>query len=117
MPVIAALLTIIGYSVNDSMVLWSRLSAPVKKGAQRVHRITEEVDRILSRTLLTSLSTLIPAITILLVGLEPLRGFAWAVLVGTVAGTFSSMFVVASFVAYGVASETAPMTEPVITGS
>ena len=99
MPVIAALLTIVGYSVNDSMVLWSYLSKPGARdeGKSPRERVTEVVDRILSRTVLTSLSTMVPAVTILIAGLEPLRGFAWAVLVGTFAGTLSSIFVVASF--------------------
>lgn len=102
MPVIAALLTIVGYSVNDSMVLWSHLSqAPVNGDPaaepSTARRIRDGVDQILSRAVLTSLSTTVPALTILAAGLEPLRGFAWAVLVGTVAGTLSSMFVVATF--------------------
>lgn len=101
MPVVAALLTIVGYSVNDSMVLWSHLSQPTAADSSLSlrERVTEGVDRILSRTLLTSLSTMVPAIAILVVGIQPLTGFASAVLVGTVAGTLSSMFVVASFAA------------------
>ena len=93
LPALAAILTIVGYSVNDSMVLWSHLSTG-DGSQQSVSRI---VDRLLSRTLLTSLSTLIPAIAMLVAGLEPLRGFAWAVLIGTIAGTLSSTFIVASF--------------------
>ncbi|MEM8932490.1 MAG: hypothetical protein AAGE94_15010 [Acidobacteriota bacterium] len=101
MPVLAAILTIIGYSVNDSMVLWSHVSRPADDGRSAAARIEEGVDRILGRTLLTSLSTMVPAITILVCGLEPLTGFAWAILLGTVAGTLSSIFVVASFAAVG----------------
>ena len=98
MPVIAALLTIVGYSVNDSMVLWSRLARPTEGAPDTVAaRIRRGVDAVLSRTFLTSLSTVLPAMVILWVGLEPLRGFAWAILVGTVAGTLSSIFIVASF--------------------
>ncbi|MEM9557860.1 MAG: hypothetical protein AAGC60_26620 [Acidobacteriota bacterium] len=101
LPVIAALLTIVGYSVNDSMVLWSHLSRPGRSSDDGgiTQRINEGVDRILSRAVLTSLSTLAPAVVVLAIGLEPLRGFAWAVVFGTIAGTLSSLFVVASFAA------------------
>ncbi|MEM8996897.1 MAG: hypothetical protein AAGF23_19085 [Acidobacteriota bacterium] len=95
MPVVAALLTTVGYSVNDSMVLWSHLSRPGEDLPATAAALSDRVDALLSRTLLTSVSTAAPALAILAVGLEPLRGFAWAVLVGTVAGTLSSIFVVA----------------------
>lgn len=103
MPELAALLTIIGYSVNDSMVLWSHLTRPEpdesRAGESEKERITRVVDRVLGRTVLTSLSTMIPALAILATGLEPLRGFAWAVVVGTISGSLSSIFVVAAIVA------------------
>ena len=101
LPVVAGVLTIIGYSVNDSVVLWSHIQ---KRGAEldvkapsALERVTRSVDRILSRAVLTSLSTMVPAVTILLVGLGPLVDFAWVMIAGTVAGTLSSMFVVGSF--------------------
>ena len=99
MAVVAALLALVGYSVNDSMVLWSRLSRPGLSWPG-LGRLTEavietEVDAVLSRAVLTSLSTMVPAATILLIGPQPLAGFAWIVLVGTAAGTLSSLFVVA----------------------
>ncbi len=98
LPVIAGLLALIGYSVNDSVVLWSHLQRPEGDAAgSALERVTRGVDRMLSRTLLTSLSTMVPALTILLVGLEPLAGFAWTMIVGTIAGTLSSIFIVGSF--------------------
>ncbi|MEO1085727.1 MAG: hypothetical protein AAFY88_15915, partial [Acidobacteriota bacterium] len=112
MPIVAALLTTVGYSVNDSMVLWSHLSKPGEPRpthAAPTATLSDHVDALLSRTLLTSLSTAAPALAILAVGLEPLRGFAWAVLVGTVAGTLSSIFIVAPGMAGSfVDSEEAP---------
>ncbi|HVS12727.1 MAG TPA: hypothetical protein VMV46_02290 [Thermoanaerobaculia bacterium] len=103
LPIVGALLSIIGYSVNDSVVLWSLIrrrwtssrSESPKPSPRDV--VTRSVDAILSRAVLTSLSTLVPALTILLVGLKPLRDFAIVLAVGTVAGTFSSLFVVGSF--------------------
>jgi SecD/SecF fusion protein len=103
LPVVAAVLTIIGYSVNDSVVLWSHIQG------RWTSRLTEEdnssplavvtscVDRILSRTLLTSLSTMLPAVTILMLGLTALADFAWVMIAGTLAGTLSSIFIVGIF--------------------
>ena len=101
LPELAAVLTIVGYSVNDSMVLFSHLTQPGSRRSDEtpLQHVERVVDRILVRALLTSVSTTVPALAILAVGLEPLAGFAWAVVVGTVSGTLSSLFVVASFVA------------------
>ena len=59
--------------------------------------VTAAIDRISSRALLTTASTVLPALTILVVGLTPLADFAWVVIAGTVTGTLSSIFVVGSF--------------------
>jgi SecD/SecF fusion protein len=104
LPIVGALLSIVGYSVNDSVVLWSHIrrrwtssrSESPKPSPREV--VMRSVDEILSRAVLTSLSTLVPALTILLVGLDPLRDFAVVLAVGTVVGTCSSLFVVGSFV-------------------
>lgn len=100
LSVVAALLSIIGYSVNDSMVLACHLPKPAGGTEVGESEVRDAVDRILSRATLTSLSTLLPAVAILAVDLTPLKGFAWAIVVGTVAGTLSSMFVVPAFL-YG----------------
>ncbi|RMH17082.1 MAG: hypothetical protein D6696_16645 [Acidobacteria bacterium] len=103
LPVVAALLTIVGYSVNDSVVLWSHVqdrwaAARAEGGGESPARVVSDcVDRILSRACLTSLSTMVPALMILVVGLSPLAGFAWAMIAGTVSGTLSSLFIVGSF--------------------
>jgi len=98
LPVIAALLAIIGYSVNDSVVLWSHVqSRAAEEAASPEETVTRSVDGILSRALLTSVSTMVPALTILAVDLAPLRDFAWAMIAGTVAGTLSSIFLVGAF--------------------
>lgn len=99
LPVIAALLTVIGYSVNDSVVLAGHVARAARQhpDAAPIALVTTAADHILSRTVLTSVSTLLPAIGILVAGLEPLRAFAWVIVSGTVAGTLSSIFVVGSF--------------------
>ncbi|MEM7353911.1 MAG: hypothetical protein AAF657_24130, partial [Acidobacteriota bacterium] len=104
LPVLAAMLTIIGYSINDSVVLWNHVRKQRRADhGRRVDRalaleqVSRGVDRVASRACLTSLSTLVPAATILAVGLAPLADFALVMLVGTLAGTLSSLFIVGSF--------------------
>lgn len=99
LPVVAALLTIIGYSVNDSVVLWThvRRRAADHPEASPADIVTASADRILTRAVLTSISTMIPAITMLVVGLHQLAALAWVVIIGTAAGTLSSIFVVGWF--------------------
>ncbi len=110
LPVIAGLLTILGYSVNDSVVLWEHIRrrwAEDRGGRTPVEVVTLAVDGILSRALLTSLSTLVPAMVILMVGLTPLLDFAWVMVAGVISGTLSSIFVVGSFAvrALGICSD------------
>lgn len=109
LPAVAALLTVVGYSVNDSVVLWGQVRREHAKSptAEPVAVVTAAADRVLSRQVLTSASTAIPAIALLVVGLEPLRAFAWAILAGTVAGTLSSIFVVGRFAAWALVPRTA----------
>ena len=68
--------------------------------------VTSAIDRISSRALLTTASTVLPALTILAVGLTPLADFAWVVIVGTVTVTLSSIFVVGSFALRALENET-----------
>lgn len=105
LAVVAALLAIVGYSVNDSVVLWShvqqawRLSAGASRSERRtsLQVVGDAVDEILGRAVLTTVSTAIPAVVILALGPDTLRDFAIAILVGSVAGTLSSLFVVGTF--------------------
>ncbi|ANM31734.1 hypothetical protein ABI59_22515 [Acidobacteria bacterium Mor1] len=103
LAVVAGILAVIGYSVNDSVVLWchvQNLQTEMRregKSFSPLELVTTAIDRILSRALLTTLSTVLPAAMILAVGLTPLADFAWVVLAGTVTGTLSSIFIVGSF--------------------
>ncbi len=117
LPVIAGLLTILGYSVNDSVVLWEHIRrrwAEHRGKRSPAEVVTLAVDGILSRALLTSLSTLVPAMVILMVGLTPLLDFAWVMIAGVISGTLSSIFVVGSFAvrALGVCSDTRCRSTP-----
>ncbi len=95
LPIIAALLTIIGYSLNDTIIVFDR----IRENLRRHHRdplmtiINKSVNQTLSRTLLTSLTTLIVVIILFLYGGGIIHDFAFALLVGVMVGTYSSVFV------------------------
>jgi SecD/SecF fusion protein len=94
LPVVAAFLTIIGYSLNDTIVVFDR----IREVRGRSPDITEEmintsINQTLSRTILTSLTTLIVVMILYVFGGQGIHGFAFALLVGVVVGTYSSIFV------------------------
>lgn len=94
LPVVAAFLTIIGYSLNDTIVVFDR----IREVRGRSPDITEEminrsINQTLSRTLLTSLTTLIVVLILFVFGGQGIHGFAFALLIGVLVGTYSSIFV------------------------
>ena len=94
LPVVAAFLTIIGYSLNDTIVVFDR----IREVRGRSTDITEEmintsINQTLSRTVLTSLTTLIVVLILYIFGGQGIHGFAFALLVGVIVGTYSSIFV------------------------
>lgn len=103
LPVIAAIITMVGYSINDSVVLWAHIQNlyiardPINSEAGAVDIVSESIDIVLSRTILTSITTLIPGLSILFTGISELASFALVIIVGVVSGTFSSIFIVGSF--------------------
>jgi len=103
MTVVAAILTIIGYSINDTVVVYDRIRENLKLYAGRGMTLAEIMDlainQTLSRTLLTSLCTLLTVIMLLVFGGSVLRDFAICLTIGIVVGTYSSIFV-ASALAY-----------------
>ena len=94
-PLIAALLTIIGYSINDTVVVFDRIRENL--GEMRSSKITDiyniSIDQTISRTLITSVTTFITALTIFLFGGDGIRGFIFAIMIGIIVGTYSSIFV------------------------
>jgi preprotein translocase subunit SecF len=97
LPIIAALLTIVGYSLNDTIVIYDRIRENTKTlrkkrmPAKRVFNLS--INQSLSRTLITSLTTAIVVVVLFVWGGEPLRGFTFALLIGVIVGTYSSEFV------------------------
>ncbi len=94
---IAALLTIIGYSINDTIVVFDRIREKValNREAPIEQTTNEALNETLSRTALTSLTTLIVVLMTLLMGSGPIKDFAFALIVGVIVGTYSSLFVAA----------------------
>ena len=94
-PFIAALLTVIGYSINDTVVVFDRirefLNTYTRKTKTEV--INQAINSTVSRTVITSLTTLLVVGTLFFFGGASIRGFAFAVLIGIIVGTYSSVFV------------------------
>ena len=96
--VVAALLTIIGYSVNDTIVIFDRVRENVKRmpaeGLDAVVNLS--VNQTLSRTVITAGATFLSVVALYVFGGEALRGFAFTMMVGIVAGTYSTVFIASS---------------------
>lgn len=92
---IAAFLTIVGYSLNDTIVIFDRIRENLKldRKGSIFDIINRSVNQSLSRTLNTSFTTFIPVIILFLFGGSVLRGFALALLIGVIVGTYSSMYI------------------------
>ena len=96
---IAAVLTVIGFSMNDTVIVFDRIreNSHLMKGATNAQVINKSVNDTLSRTIMTSLTVFITLLILFLVGGEVTRGFAFAMLIGVITGTYSSIFVAAPF--------------------
>jgi preprotein translocase subunit SecF len=95
LPIIAALLTIIGYSLNDTIIVYDRIRENVAKNIRSplARVINMSINETLSRTILTSTTTLIVVVALFLFGGGVIHNFALAMLIGIVIGTYSSIFV------------------------
>jgi len=97
LPTIAAILTVIGYSLNDTIVVFDRIRENMhKKGARKrdsVELINEAINETLPRTILTSGTTLAVLLALLLLGGAVIRDFTIVLILGIVIGTYSSIFV------------------------
>ncbi len=95
LPIIAALLTIIGYSLNDTIIVFDR----IRENLRKYHKnpleivINRSVNETLSRTILTSMTTLVVVVALFVLGGGIIHDFAFALLVGIIVGTYSSIYV------------------------
>jgi len=99
LDILAAILTILGYSLNDTIIVFDRIREGVTTSKENELNkvVNESVSNTLSRTTLTSLTTFFVVLTLYLFGGEIINGFSFTLLVGIVVGTYSSIFVAASF--------------------
>jgi len=95
LDILAAMLTILGYSLNDTIIVFDRIREGINKikSAILAEVINESVTRTLSRTTLTSLTTFFVVLTLWMYGGEIIHGFGFTLLVGIIVGTYSSIFV------------------------
>ena len=102
LPVVAAILTIIGYSINDTVVIFDRLRENLRKYKKRPLRevMNLSVNETLSRTLMTSGTTLLALIALLILGGDVIRAFVFAITWGVIVGTYSSVYVAKNVVLF-----------------
>ena len=102
LSIVAAVLTIVGYSMNDTVVIFDRIRENLKKYSKiSIEEISNvSTNETLSRTLITSVTTLLALFSIFIFGGAILKGFSFAMIVGVIIGTYSSIFVATPFLGY-----------------
>ena len=102
LSIVAAILTIVGYSMNDTVVIYDRVRENLKKYSKTpISDITNQsTNETLSRTLITSVTTLLALFSIYIFGGSILKGFSFAMIIGVIVGTYSSIFVAAPILKY-----------------
>jgi len=102
LSIVAAVLTIVGYSMNDTVVIFDRIRENLRKYTKiLIYEISDtSTNETLSRTLITSFTTLLALLSIYIFGGEILKGFSFAMIVGVIVGTYSSIFVATPILNY-----------------
>ena len=102
LSIVAAVLTIVGYSMNDTVVIYDRIRENLSKySSVNIGEISNtSINETLSRTIITSVTTLLALFSIFILGGEILRGFAFAMIIGVIIGTYSSIFVASPVLKY-----------------
>jgi preprotein translocase subunit SecF len=102
LSIVAAVLTIVGYSMNDTVVIFDRIRENLLKYSKiKMNEIADiSVNETLSRTIITSLTTLLALFSIFILGGEILKGFSFAMILGVIIGTYSSIFVASPVLNY-----------------
>ena len=102
LSIIAAVLTIVGYSMNDTVVIYDR----IRENLGKFHKLdisdiaNLSINETLARTIITSITTLLALYSIFILGGEILRGFSFAMILGVLIGTYSSIFVASPILKY-----------------
>jgi len=102
LAIIAALLTIVGYSLNDTVVVFDRVRENLRKYKKLTlsEVLNKSINETLSRTVMTSVTTLLALISLYVLGGDVIRGFVFAMIWGVIVGTYSSVFVASSILLY-----------------
>ena len=102
LSIVAAVLTIVGYSMNDTVVIFDRIRENLLKFSKiEINEIANiSINETLSRTLITSLTTLLALLSIFILGGEILKGFSFAMILGVIIGTYSSVFIASPVLNY-----------------
>jgi preprotein translocase subunit SecF len=102
LAIIAALLTIVGYSLNDTVVVFDRVRENLRKYKKRPLKeiLNLSINETMSRTLMTSFTTLLALIALFALGGDVIRGFVFAMIWGVIVGTYSSIFVASAILLY-----------------
>ena len=95
LSIVAAVLTIVGYSMNDTVVIFDRVRENLKKYSDiKIFEITNiSINETLSRTIITSVTTLLALLSIFIFGGAILKGFSFAMILGVLIGTYSSIYI------------------------
>ena len=95
LSIVAAVLTIVGYSMNDTVVIFDRVRENLKKFSDiKIYEITNiSINETLSRTIITSITTLLALVSIFIFGGAILKGFSFAMILGVIIGTYSSIYI------------------------
>ncbi len=113
---IAAILTVIGYSINDTVIVFDRIRETIRGGAQKGETlavlINNAINSTLSRTFMTSFTTLLVVVLLFLFGGDSVRGFSFALLIGIGVGTYSSIFIASPIIVDFSKNDIDTMIEP-----
>ena len=115
LSIVAAVLTIVGYSMNDTVVIFDRIRENLKKYSKiSTSDICDtSINQTLSRTLITSVTTLLALLSIYIFGGEILKGFSFAMIIGVIVGTYSSIFVATPILNYTNVSQKTVLKEDI----
>ena len=102
LSIIAAVLTIVGYSMNDTVVIFDRIRENLRKVSDiKIYELSNiSINETLSRTIITSATTLLALISIFVFGGEILKGFSFAMILGVIIGTYSSIYIASPILVY-----------------
>ncbi len=102
LPIIAAFLTIVGYSLNDTIVIFDRIRENLKSSKNQAYSlvVNSSINESLSRTVITSLTTFVVVFILWVFGGEVIHNFAFAMIIGVIVGTYSSIYIASTLVIY-----------------